>query len=50
LHFNLHKQEEVLTEDWLPARQRLHLGITAGASCPNNIIDDTVRGFSNCAA
>ena len=42
LHFNLHKQEEVLTKDWLPAGQ-LYLGITAGASCPNNLIDDTVR-------
>src|SRR6266446_4532998 len=42
LHFNLHKQEEVLTENWLPAGN-VYLGITAGASCPNNIIDDTVR-------
>jgi len=42
LHFDLHKQEEVLTENWLPAGN-VYLGITAGASCPNNIIDDTVR-------
>jgi 4-hydroxy-3-methylbut-2-enyl diphosphate reductase len=42
LHFNLHKQEEVLTKDWLPAGN-LYVGITAGASCPNNLIDDTVR-------
>lgn len=42
LHFNLHQQEEVLTENWLPAGD-VYIGITAGASCPNNIIDDTVR-------
>ncbi len=42
LHFNLHKQEEVLTENWLPGGH-VYIGITAGASCPNNIIDDTVR-------
>lgn len=42
LHFNVHKQEELLTEDWLPAGN-LTIGITAGASCPNNLIDDTVR-------
>jgi 4-hydroxy-3-methylbut-2-en-1-yl diphosphate reductase len=42
LHFNLHKQEEVLAENWLPAG-KLYVGITAGASCPNNLIDDTVR-------
>ena len=42
LHFNLHKQEEVMTENWLSAGNR-YVGITAGASCPNNLIDDTVR-------
>ena len=41
-HFNLHKQEEILTEEWLP-QGRVYVGITAGASCPNNLIDDTVR-------
>ncbi len=42
LHFNVHKQEELLTENWLPAGN-LYIGITAGASCPNNLIDDAVR-------
>jgi 4-hydroxy-3-methylbut-2-enyl diphosphate reductase len=42
LHFDLHKQEEVRTDNWLPAG-KVYIGITAGASCPNNIIDDTVR-------
>jgi 4-hydroxy-3-methylbut-2-en-1-yl diphosphate reductase len=46
LHFNLHKQEEVLTESWLPEGE-LYVGITAGASCPNNLIDDTVRRLFN---
>lgn len=41
-HFNLHEQREVETTDWLPAGA-LYVGITAGASCPNNLIDDTVR-------
>jgi 4-hydroxy-3-methylbut-2-enyl diphosphate reductase len=42
LHFNVHKQEESLTESWLPSGN-VYIGITAGASCPNNLIDDTVR-------
>jgi len=42
LHFNLHRQEEGLTENWLPTG-KVYVGITAGASCPNNLIDDTVR-------
>jgi len=41
-HFDLHKQQEVLTRDWLPTGA-VYIGITAGASCPNNLIDDTVR-------
>jgi len=41
-HFNLHQQQEVLTENWLPDGP-VSIGITAGASCPNNLIDDTVR-------
>ncbi|MBM3860388.1 MAG: 4-hydroxy-3-methylbut-2-enyl diphosphate reductase [Verrucomicrobia bacterium] len=41
-HFNLHEQQEVLTENWLPDGP-VSIGITAGASCPNNLIDDTVR-------
>ena len=42
LHFNVHKQEESLSENWLPTGN-VYIGITAGASCPNNLIDDTVR-------
>lgn len=42
VHFDLHKQQEVRTENWLPAGPA-YVGITAGASCPNNLIDDTVR-------
>lgn len=41
-HFNLHKQQEELTENWL-SDGTVSIGITAGASCPNNLIDDTVR-------
>lgn len=42
LHFNLREQREVQTDNWLPDGP-LYIGITAGASCPNNLIDDTVR-------
>ncbi|MBI5386245.1 MAG: 4-hydroxy-3-methylbut-2-enyl diphosphate reductase [Verrucomicrobia bacterium] len=42
VHWNLHLQSEVETRDWLPARDVV-IGITAGASCPNNLIEDTIR-------
>jgi 4-hydroxy-3-methylbut-2-enyl diphosphate reductase len=41
-HYNQHKKEEVVTQDWLPTGN-IVVGITAGASCPNNLIEDTIR-------
>src|SRR6266567_3730162 len=42
VHYHLHKQQEVETRDWLPAG-KITVGITAGASCPNNLIEDAIR-------
>jgi len=33
---------EVETHNWMPARREAVVGITAGASCPNNLIQDVV--------
>jgi 4-hydroxy-3-methylbut-2-enyl diphosphate reductase len=41
VHYNLHKREEIVTENWLPPRP-LTVGITAGASCPNNLIEEAI--------
>lgn len=42
-HWNQHINEEVETADWLPNDRPVIVGITAGASCPNNLIEDTIR-------
>ena len=42
VHYDLHKHQEVETLGWLPAGS-VTVGITAGASCPNNLIEDAVR-------
>jgi 4-hydroxy-3-methylbut-2-enyl diphosphate reductase len=42
LHYEQHKHEEIETRDWLPAGE-ITVGITAGASCPNNLIEDAIR-------
>jgi 4-hydroxy-3-methylbut-2-enyl diphosphate reductase len=42
VHYNLHKQQEVETQNWLPSGN-ITVGITAGASCPNNLIEDAIR-------
>jgi 4-hydroxy-3-methylbut-2-enyl diphosphate reductase len=41
-HYNLHSKEEIRTENWLPSGE-ITVGITAGASCPNNLIEDVIR-------
>jgi 4-hydroxy-3-methylbut-2-enyl diphosphate reductase len=42
VHYDQHQHREVETSDWLPAG-KITVGITAGASCPNNLIEDTIR-------
>jgi 4-hydroxy-3-methylbut-2-enyl diphosphate reductase len=41
VHFDLHQRREIVTDNWLPARP-LTIGVTAGASCPNNLIEDAI--------
>ncbi len=42
VHYNQHLLKEVETRKWLPSG-RITVGITAGASCPNNLIEDAIR-------
>ncbi len=41
LHYDLHQKQEVVAKDWLPQLPTV-VGITAGASCPNNLIEETL--------
>src|SRR5215472_13398986 len=41
-HYNQHEKKEIETRNWLPSGD-IVVGITAGASCPNNLIEDTIR-------
>ncbi len=41
-HYDQHRREEIETRDWLPPG-KITVGVTAGASCPNNLIEDTIR-------
>lgn len=42
VHYDQHKHQEVETPNWLPSG-KVTVGVTAGASCPNNLIEDTIR-------
>ncbi len=41
-HYDQHAHKEIETRDWLPSG-KITVGITAGASCPNNLIEDAIR-------
>jgi 4-hydroxy-3-methylbut-2-enyl diphosphate reductase len=41
LHYNLHERCEVVAKNWMPPG-KIVVGITAGASCPNNLIEETL--------
>ena len=41
IHFDIHQKEEITSRDWLPAGP-VKIGITAGASCPNNLIEEAI--------
>src|SRR6516165_33354 len=40
-HYDQHAKKETETRDWLPSG-KVTVGITAGASCPNNLIEDVI--------
>lgn len=41
-HFDIDLWEEVETEDWLPADRPLDIVLTAGASCPDALLDEVI--------
>ena len=41
VHYDQHEKREVVTENWLRSAP-LTVGITAGASCPNNLIEEAI--------
>ena len=40
-HYNLHQKQEIQTKNWFP-KLPVIVGVTAGASCPNNLIEETI--------
>ena len=44
VHYDLHRQEEVSSDyaEIIASDRPLNIGITAGASCPNNLIEETI--------
>ena len=53
VHYDQHLHKEVESRNWLPSG-KITVGVTAGASCPNNLIEEVIRrlfelrGCSRC--
>jgi len=43
-HYDLHRREEIVSHHgaWTDSSRAATIGITAGASCPNNLIEETI--------
>ena len=41
-HFDIHTHASIQTENWIPNKQKLKIGITSGASCPDKIVDEVI--------
>lgn len=42
-HFDFHRKRLLTTEAWLPDRRPLDIVLTAGASCPDALLDEVLR-------
>ena len=43
LHYNFHTKEEILTANYLPAKEPVKILITSGASCPDALVEGVIN-------
>jgi len=43
LHYNFHTKEEILTSDYLPAKEPVKVLVTSGASCPDALVEGVIN-------
>ena len=43
LHHNFHTKEEIVTNDYLPAKNPLRILLTSGASCPDALVEGVIN-------
>lgn len=43
LHYNFHEGKELLTNDFLPAKEPVKILITSGASCPDALVEKVIK-------
>ena len=47
LHYNFHTKQELLSADYLPAKQPISILITSGASCPDAVVEAVIRKLAS---
>jgi 4-hydroxy-3-methylbut-2-en-1-yl diphosphate reductase len=43
MHYDFHKKTELITENYLPAKQPVSVLITSGASCPDALVEGVIK-------
>ena len=46
-HFDLESGEEMEIRNWLPGREPVTVVLTAGASCPDSLLDEVVTRMTD---
>jgi 4-hydroxy-3-methylbut-2-enyl diphosphate reductase len=46
LHYNRKTKSEMITSNYLPTNQPVHLLLTSGASCPDALVEGAIRKLS----
>jgi 4-hydroxy-3-methylbut-2-enyl diphosphate reductase len=42
-HFDIHTKQEKVTEGFIPAKERVDIAVTSGASCPDAVVDSVIK-------
>jgi 4-hydroxy-3-methylbut-2-enyl diphosphate reductase len=43
IHYNFHKHEELVSENYLPAKEPASILLTSGASCPDALVEGVIK-------
>jgi len=46
-HYDLHKKQEMVTEDFLLRKEPLKILITSGASCPDALVEEVINKLAS---
>jgi 4-hydroxy-3-methylbut-2-enyl diphosphate reductase len=41
-HFDIHSQQQKVTEDFIPKKDKVSIALTSGASCPDSVINEVL--------